>query len=50
MKWILQCSLCMSFCFSLDHQMDYSIEEIVDMFEHPEKDTVLQEAVEWLED
>ena len=33
---------------TLDHQIDYSIEEIVEMFEHPEKDTVLQEAVEWL--
>ena len=35
---------------TLDHQIDYSIEEITEMFEHPEQDTVLQEAVEWLED
>ena len=30
---------------TLDHQIDYSIEEIVEMFEHPEKDIVLQEAI-----
>ncbi|MCR5417717.1 MAG: S41 family peptidase [Lachnospiraceae bacterium] len=35
---------------TLDHQIDYSTEEIGEMFEHPEIDTVLQEAVEWLED
>ena len=33
---------------TLDHQINYSIEEIVEMFDDPEKDTVLQEAVEWL--
>lgn len=35
---------------TLDHQIDYSIEGVVEMFEHPEKDTVLQEAVVWLKD
>ena len=35
---------------TLDYQIDYSIEEIVEKFEHPEKDTVLQEAMEWLKD
>ncbi len=35
---------------TLDRQIEYSIEEVVDMFEHPEEDTVLQEAVEWLKD
>ena len=35
---------------TLDRQIEYSIEEVVDMFEHPEEDTVLQEAVEWLND
>ena len=34
---------------TLDHQIDHSIEEIVEMFEHPEVDTVLQKAMEWLE-
>lgn len=33
---------------TLDYQIDYSIEEIVEKFEHPEKDTGLQEAVDWL--
>jgi len=35
---------------TLDHQIEYSIEEIVEMFGAPEKDTVLQEAIEWLKD
>lgn len=35
---------------TLDYQIEYSIEEIVELFEHPEKDTVLQEAIEWLKD
>lgn len=35
---------------SLDYQIEYSIEEVVEMFDDPEKDAVLQEAVEWLKD
>ena len=33
---------------TLDYQIDYSIEEIVEMFEHPEKDNVLQEAIDYI--
>ena len=33
---------------TLDCQIDYSIEEIVDMFGHPEKDTTLETAIDYL--
>ncbi|MCR4598624.1 MAG: S41 family peptidase [Acetatifactor sp.] len=33
---------------TLDYQIDYSIEELVEMFENPEKDTVLQEAIDYI--
>ena len=33
---------------TLDCQIDYSIEEIVDMFGHPEKDTTLETAIGYL--
>lgn len=34
--------------FMKDHQIDHSTEEITEMFEHPEEDSALQEAMEWL--
>lgn len=34
---------------TLDHQIEYTIDEIVEMFGNPEKDTVLEEAVKFLE-
>ena len=31
-----------------DYQIDYSVEEVVEMFEHPEEDLVLEAAIEYL--
>ena len=33
-----------------DYQIDYSVEEVVKMFRHPEKDSVLEAAIEYLID
>ena len=35
---------------TLDHQIEYTIEELVEMFEHPDRDTTLQAAIEWVRD
>lgn len=34
---------------TLDHQIEYTVEEIVEMFGDPEKDTVLEEALKFLD-
>ncbi|MBQ6094753.1 MAG: hypothetical protein IJL09_05080 [Lachnospiraceae bacterium] len=35
---------------TLDHRIEYTIEELVEMFEHPDRDTTLQAAIEWVRD